>query len=187
MTTTLETLRGPEAGTLFPLTRERTVLGRQIDCAIVLTGKQVSRQHAQIMLRDGQAEVEDLGSSNGTFLNGQRLAPHRPAPLTPRDELQIGPYFFGLRPEPSSVSKPPSEPALVIRETVNATSIHQTLLSQDPVTAHIPVIALSANALPADVERGHAVGFFRYLTKPIKVDEFMQTLDAALAQTRTRR
>jgi PAS domain S-box-containing protein len=63
----------------------------------------------------------------------------------------------------------------------------RTLLAQDPSTAHIPVIALSANALPADVERGQAAGFFRYLTKPIKVDEFMQTLDAALAQIRSRR
>lgn len=59
-------------------------------------------------------------------------------------------------------------------------------LAQDPATAHIPVIALSANALPVDVERGQAAGFFRYLTKPIKVDEFMQTLDAALALIRNR-
>ena len=55
------------------------------------------------------------------------------------------------------------------------------LLSADPATAHIPVIALSANAMPRDIERGLAVGFFRYLTKPVKVNELMQTLDAALA------
>jgi len=54
------------------------------------------------------------------------------------------------------------------------------ILSQDPLTAHIPVIALSANAMSHDVEKGMAAGFFRYLTKPIKVDEFMRTLDEAL-------
>jgi PAS domain S-box-containing protein len=54
------------------------------------------------------------------------------------------------------------------------------ILSQDPLTAHIPVIALSANAMPHDIGKGIAAGFFRYLTKPIKVDEFMQTLDEAL-------
>jgi CheY-like chemotaxis protein len=54
------------------------------------------------------------------------------------------------------------------------------VLADDPATAHIPVIALSANALPRDVEQGLQAGFFRYLTKPIKVAEFMLTVDEAL-------
>jgi PAS domain S-box-containing protein len=54
------------------------------------------------------------------------------------------------------------------------------ILRADPATAHIPVVALSANAMPRDIEKGLQAGFFRYLTKPIKVDEFMQTLDATL-------
>jgi PAS domain S-box-containing protein len=55
------------------------------------------------------------------------------------------------------------------------------LLQEDPTTSHIPVVALSANAVPRDIEKGLAAGFFRYLTKPLRVDEFMQTLDVALA------
>ncbi|WP_410505666.1 PAS domain S-box protein [Janthinobacterium sp.] len=54
------------------------------------------------------------------------------------------------------------------------------LLHDDPVTAHIPVMALSANAVPRDIEKGLEAGFFRYLTKPIKVLEFMDALDLAL-------
>jgi CheY-like chemotaxis protein len=54
------------------------------------------------------------------------------------------------------------------------------ILSEDPLTAHIPVVALSANAIPRDIEKGLEAGFFRYLTKPIKVSEFMETLDVAL-------
>ena len=54
------------------------------------------------------------------------------------------------------------------------------ILAGDPATAHIPVVALSANAIPLDVEKGLEAGFFRYLTKPIKVNEFMDTLDVAL-------
>ena len=54
------------------------------------------------------------------------------------------------------------------------------ILTKDPATACIPVIALSANAMPRDIERGLEAGFFRYLTKPIKVTEFMDTLDLAL-------
>jgi len=42
------------------------------------------------------------------------------------------------------------------------------------------VIALSANAMPRDIEKGLQAGFFRYLTKPIKIHEFMDTLEAAL-------
>ncbi|HEV7912857.1 MAG TPA: response regulator, partial [Albitalea sp.] len=58
------------------------------------------------------------------------------------------------------------------------------MLAGDPATSHIPVIALSANAVPRDIERGLEAGFFRYLTKPIKVGEFMQTLDLALEAAR---
>ncbi|MDB5976495.1 MAG: sensor hybrid histidine kinase [Nevskia sp.] len=54
------------------------------------------------------------------------------------------------------------------------------ILADDPVTAHIPVVAVSANAIPRDIEKGLDAGFFRYLTKPIKVNEFMDTLDLAL-------
>jgi PAS domain S-box-containing protein len=55
------------------------------------------------------------------------------------------------------------------------------ILHEDPATAHIPIVALSANAMPSDIEKGIEAGFFSYLTKPIKVNEFMAELDAALA------
>jgi PAS domain S-box-containing protein len=62
------------------------------------------------------------------------------------------------------------------------------ILREDPETMHIPVVALSANAMPRDIDKGIQAGFFRYLTKPIKVDEFMETLGVALefaAQTKS--
>ena len=54
------------------------------------------------------------------------------------------------------------------------------ILRSDPATAHTPVIALSANATALNVESGLEAGFFRYLTKPIKISEFMEALDLAL-------
>ena len=54
------------------------------------------------------------------------------------------------------------------------------ILGEDPVTAHIPVVALSANAMPRDIEKGLEAGFFQYLTKPIKLNQLMDTLDAAM-------
>jgi CheY-like chemotaxis protein len=58
------------------------------------------------------------------------------------------------------------------------------ILRSDPATAHIPMLAISANAMPLDIERGLKAGFFRYITKPIKVNEFMEALDVALEDTR---
>ena len=55
------------------------------------------------------------------------------------------------------------------------------IIRLDPTTAHIPIVALSANAIPRDIEKGIEAGFFRYLTKPIKVNEFMETLNETLA------
>ena len=54
------------------------------------------------------------------------------------------------------------------------------LLHEDPATCHIPIIALSANVLPRDINKGLEAGFFRYLTKPIKINELMKALDDAL-------
>jgi len=54
------------------------------------------------------------------------------------------------------------------------------ILRADPATAHIPVLAISANAMPYDIKNGLEAGFFRYLTKPIVVGEFMNALNTAL-------
>jgi len=58
------------------------------------------------------------------------------------------------------------------------------ILRADPATAHIPVIAISANAMPGDIENGLEAGFFRYITKPIKINEFIEALDEALVFAR---
>jgi PAS domain S-box-containing protein len=55
------------------------------------------------------------------------------------------------------------------------------VLRQDPTTRHIPVIAVSANAMPLDVVNGLSAGFFRYLTKPFQIDRLLEVLDSALA------
>ena len=54
------------------------------------------------------------------------------------------------------------------------------ILRKDPATAHIPVVAVSVNSMPQDIKKGLRAGFFRYLTKPINVVEFMGTLNTAL-------
>jgi CheY-like chemotaxis protein len=60
-------------------------------------------------------------------------------------------------------------------------------LRANPRTTRIPVLALTANAMPRDVEQGLALGFFRYLTKPINIDEFTEAVNTALAQADAQR
>jgi PAS domain S-box-containing protein len=59
------------------------------------------------------------------------------------------------------------------------------ILRADPSTKHIPIIALSANAVPHDIQKALQAGFFDYVTKPIKVKVFMDTLDVALKLSQT--
>lgn len=74
------------------------------------------------------------------------------------------------------------QPAVILMD-INLPGIsgHEVLklLRQDQLTAHIVVIALSANAHPRDIEEGLTAGFFRYITKPIKVNEFLNALNEA--------
>jgi PAS domain S-box-containing protein len=76
-----------------------------------------------------------------------------------------------------------SQPALILMD-INLPDIDGfkvlKILRTDPATAHIPVIALSANAMPHSIASGLEAGFFRYLTKPIRVNELMETLTLAL-------
>ena len=54
------------------------------------------------------------------------------------------------------------------------------------LTTHIPVLAISANAMPRDIKKRLEAGFFRYLTKAIKINEFLEALDWALKLSKTR-
>jgi sigma-B regulation protein RsbU (phosphoserine phosphatase) len=74
---------------LFPLKGDRTLIGRAAECDVVLGVRRVSGHHAQILRLGGMYFVEDLGSSNGTFINGQKI--EKRTALKPGDRLE----FFG--------------------------------------------------------------------------------------------
>jgi pSer/pThr/pTyr-binding forkhead associated (FHA) protein len=88
-----------QRGREFLVTGEATV-GRAPGCAIVLAGDYVSAHHARLFERDGRVWVEDLGSTNGTLLNGRRV--RRPAAMRAGDRLRIGDVVLGLRVEPAT-------------------------------------------------------------------------------------
>jgi hypothetical protein len=79
----------------FSVTRDVTVIGRRDDCDLRIPLGDVSRKHARL-IRDGDSlRLEDLGSSNGTHLNGQRI--ERDAVVQPGDSVQVGPVVFVLQ------------------------------------------------------------------------------------------
>lgn len=69
----LRIVEGPHAGDVYPLDREKAVLGRDPECDIVFYSGSVSRQHAQIERIDDDFFIEDLQSRNGTYVNNQRI------------------------------------------------------------------------------------------------------------------
>jgi diguanylate cyclase (GGDEF)-like protein len=78
-------------GTMLPLTGEGTMLGRATDTTFQLEDLTVSRQHAFVAIDpDGSVQITDQGSSNGTFVNGDRIARHRPRRLVDGDRIQLG-------------------------------------------------------------------------------------------------
>ncbi len=127
MSAYLVTLQGPNVGRHFACDGDTTTVGRQADCTVCLESPAVSRQHAQIVRAGPQFYVEDLGSSNGTYVNGERIQARRL--LTPHDTLQIGPYAFALRQEAPRPGG--SDADLVVRSSVNALSSNSSLFSQN--------------------------------------------------------
>src|SRR6478609_3036756 len=78
----------------FSIARDMTVIGRREDCDLRIPLGDVSRKHCRIV-RDGEMlKLEDLGSSNGTFLKAHRV---QEALLSPGDSIQVGPVVFVLQ------------------------------------------------------------------------------------------
>jgi serine phosphatase RsbU (regulator of sigma subunit) len=83
---------GPESGREFPLSGDRAVIGSEPDLEVSLRSNAISRRHAQISCVHGDYFVEDLGSTNGTLLNGKRV--DRRMPLAATDRLRVGEFIL---------------------------------------------------------------------------------------------
>ncbi len=100
---------GPSPGQTIDIgRRQAAVIGRDAKCDISIPAAGVSRQHARIYFVEQQPFIEDLGSSNGTFVNGRQLA--GPEPLQPGDLIGLGQKVtlaFNGRPEAAPAARPP--------------------------------------------------------------------------------
>lgn len=75
----------------FSITRDVTVMGRREDCDFRIPLGDISRKHCRLIKEDEALKIEDLGSSNGTYVNGKRV---HDTELSPGDTVQIGPVVF---------------------------------------------------------------------------------------------
>jgi pSer/pThr/pTyr-binding forkhead associated (FHA) protein len=92
---TLVVTQGSLTGTSLPLREAGTVIGRNPECALVLDDDFASGRHARVFQRDGAWFVEDLGSTNGTWLGTQRLT--EPVRVEAGTSLRIGKTVIELR------------------------------------------------------------------------------------------
>jgi pSer/pThr/pTyr-binding forkhead associated (FHA) protein len=83
-----------DGGPSLELTKDMTLVGRAEDCDITLDHKSVSKQHCVLVKTDGLVLVRDLGSTNGTRVNGQRV---RRAALLPNDNLAIANFKYQVK------------------------------------------------------------------------------------------
>lgn len=95
----------------YPVGDGDTVIGRHPDCTIQLKSNTVSRRHARITKRDDQYYIEDLGSGNGTVVNGQQLAKETPAPINHQDRIKFGPMLLRFECEEAKPKPQAAAPA----------------------------------------------------------------------------
>jgi pSer/pThr/pTyr-binding forkhead associated (FHA) protein len=115
----------------FSVTRDMTVIGRREDCDLRIPLGDVSRKHCR-MIMDGQTiKVEDLGSSNGTYRNGERV---QQAELSPGDTLQIGPVVFVVQVDGSPADED-LKPVTVQTATAGAASDDEAPLELEDAAA----------------------------------------------------
>jgi len=109
-------IRGNDQGTRFELEGEAAGVGRDVSNVVQLHDTEVSRQHAEIRRADGGYRIVDLRSSNGTFVNGQRVDEHR---LTSGDQVQIGGTLMLF-------TRPAEEPGQDLTDQISIASDQQT-------------------------------------------------------------
>ena len=88
-------LTGEHVDRVYELSDEQVIIGRREDCAVCLPGNTISRRHSQLRHVDGQYFLSDLGSTNGTMLNGEALVGEEQ--LHDRDEIGVGIYKLIFR------------------------------------------------------------------------------------------
>jgi predicted component of type VI protein secretion system len=157
----LQVVRGRSATTTLKLADGVTSLGRHDGCVIRIKSSQVSRRHCELFEAGGKLTVRDLGSSNGTFVNGQRVSGQQT--LTPGDELTVGAVTLRVvtlgtpagAPQPAVPAHKPGDTAVVEAIPVGAGEDEEFEVAFDEgeVLPELDVIPLADQESPTLLEK----------------------------------
>ncbi|MBK7453615.1 MAG: FHA domain-containing protein [Anaerolineales bacterium] len=128
---------GPTPGIIFPLEGDQIHIGRDASNGVAINDAEISRKHSRLSFQGGKYVLEDLGSTNGTFVNGQRLA--GPVVLKPGDVVSLGEHIVLMY---DAINMDPGATVAVSRK---ATRIEPPPV-QASVPAYIPPIPASSAA-----------------------------------------
>ena len=137
----------------FSIARDMTVIGRREDCDLRIPLGEVSRKHCRLV-RDGDTlKLEDLGSSNGTFLNGSTV---QEALLSPGDTIQVGPVVFVVQID----GEPPDEELrpVTMAAAEEPMSLGEEGLDEDTPTLDPDALGGTGEEVAAAPRRAHANG-----------------------------
>ncbi len=127
---------GPTPGVTFPLEGDQLIIGRDSSNGVAINDAEISRKHSRLSFQGGKYVLEDLGSTNGTFVNGQRLA--GPAVLKSGDVVSLGEQIVLMY---DAINMDPGATVAVSRKAVQAAIPPpiQPVQAAPPVQASAPV------------------------------------------------
>ncbi|HCS51203.1 FHA domain-containing protein [Rubinisphaera sp.] len=132
------------------LIRERAIIGRQNHCDIRVVSNELSREHCRIEVDHDEAHLIDLGSTNGTYLNQNKLEPHQPYQLSEGDIIRLGPAAFSIRIHDMNESA-------ALDETLSSVS-EETINGEVELTSNVPPISQDEETISVDDLESSAEG-----------------------------
>ncbi|MBZ0282905.1 MAG: FHA domain-containing protein [Anaerolineae bacterium] len=130
---------GPKPGNIYPLTDRKVTIGRDLTNDIVIQDPEISRFHLVLKWADTSYQIQELGSTNGTMVNGNVLPPATPTPLHANDAVQIATsieLIYTWQPDdikieaPKAVTPPPKRPSP--KQTTKLTTSEQPVADSKP-------------------------------------------------------
>lgn len=130
---------GPTPGVTFPLDGDQIMIGRDSSNGVAINDAEISRKHARMIFQGGKYVIEDLGSTNGTFVNGQRLA--GPVVLKAGDVISLGEQIVLMY---DAINMDPGATVAVSRKAVQVPPPVQST----PAYAPPPPVSSAPNSAP---------------------------------------